>query len=418
MINDIAIPKAGVSYSLVIRLIFGHLIILSATYIAYGLITGHTLMPRHGNFLSGDAINYETIKNQGYSFDSSKQSTVAFFPGFPYLWRLTGLGVYGISILNMCLFLGGFAWLCRQFSPNRMEILIYLSLPPALFMYVPFSEALFFVPSALLLTGLLKRNTVMVIIALFLCSLIRSAANVFVPAIILMELIASDNPARMRNILFYIISSLSGIFLVAWLQYSQTGQWMGFMTTQQYWEVKLRFPVFPLHTWGNMQYLDGVCLLAGLVAAGILINMILKFLRKGERVYNKAYIFSLLFISGLTFFTIAFKGGNLFSLNRYLVPTAFFFVAFMFIVRERCFTYKQVAATMLFIFVFWLLFGSYVHIRVLLGYLVFTLYLSLYFLLNHASFRTSKFSFYLLYALNILVQVHLFYKFLGDDWIG
>jgi hypothetical protein len=138
--------------------------------------------------------------------------------------------------------------------------------------------------------------------------------------------------------------------------------------------------------------------------------------RAGES--NKAYLFSLLYISGLTLFTILFKGGNLFSLNRYLVPTAFFFVAFINIIRLRQFSYKQAGIILFCIFAFWLLFYSFVHIRAILGYLAFTVYLSPYLLLNHESARTRQYSFYILYALNIIIQVQLFYKFLDGKWIG
>src|ERR1017187_112782 len=225
MIQEIIPAERHPPYTLITRLIFIHLLVFTCAYLIYGLISGHSLIPLPESLLRYDALNYADINNKGYSYNESIGSNVAFFPGFPYLWRFTGLGIYGISILNLILFLSGFYLLCRQFAQNKTEILIYLSLAPIFFMYVPYSEALFFLCAALLLIGLIKRNNAMVIPALFLCCLCRSVATIFVPAIIIMELLAVDNNNRLKNIILYSLTAILGIFLVAWIQHNQTGQW-------------------------------------------------------------------------------------------------------------------------------------------------------------------------------------------------
>lgn len=410
--------NSNLSYSDIIKAVFLNLIILIVTYILFVIFTRHLLIPDPTSLLRYDANHYCNIKNNGYTFNENYGSSVAFFPGFPYLWKLTNLGIRQISILNLFIFLGSFVFLCKQFAHNVEDILLFLSLPTIMFMYVPYSEALFFVPSVLLLIGLKKRITWLIMMSLFLCSLCRSAANVFIPAIIITEIISYQNPSRIKNILLYILSSLSGIFLVALLQYSQTRQWLGFITTQKNWEVGLRMPNLPFHTWGDMQHLDGPTLLAGLVCCGIMIILFWDFIYKKVHQPNKAFIFSLLYVSGLTLFTIAFKGGNLFSLNRYIIPTAFFFVIFSTLIWQKKFTWKEVGLYGLIIFAFWLSIGSYAHIRVLIGFFLLTLYLILYLLINNDSKKIANISFYLLYGINIVLQVHFLFKFLDNKWIG
>ncbi len=411
--------KAPLSYLLIARYIIIHLLLLILVYIVYGFLTKQILFPSESAFLNMDAQNYLKIKNSGYSYSEAYGSLVAFFPGFPYLWKYSGLGLYGICFLNASIFLVSFLFLCREFAHNKFEILFFLSLPSILFMYVPFSESLFFATSTILLIGLSKRNTGLVMAGLFLCSITRSAANIFLPAIIIMEIIASENPSRIKNIFLYLLSAVSGVMLVVWIQFAQTGHWFVFLSTQKYWGVALRFPVLPFHTWGKMDYLDGASLVAGLIAIWMVLKYLYQFLAKKERFANKAVIFSLLYISGLTFFTIAFKGGAIFSFNRYIIPTAFFMVGLCYFIREKSFTYKQTAIAALVIFILWLpFFYSFVHILVITGFLILTLYIGLYMLLNHKNHSTRRTAFLVLYGINLIAQVFLIYKFTTLHWVG
>jgi len=406
------------SYWYILRYAGLHLLLLISVYIIYVLITGRELIHSPNSFYRNDVRFYAGIKNSGYNYVDYTGTNIAFFPGFPYLWRFTGLGIYGIIVLNILMFYSGFVLIAKQFVFSKKEILLFLSLPSLCFMYVPYSEALFFLVSVFLLCGMLKQNTIMVMIGLFVCSLCRSAANVFLPAIIITELIAASNPHRFRNILLYSFSALAGVFIVSWLQYSQTGEWIGFIKTQKYWGVGFRFPQLPFTTWGDKNYLDGGALLAGICASAMMVYYFFRWIFKVEQQKNKAFIFSLLCVAGLTFFTIAFKGGSLFSLNRYIIPTAFFAVAFSFSMRQLQLSFKQVWITLFCIFAFWLVMGSYVHILVLAGYLLFTLYILLYLFLNNKNALIGNIAFYLVYVINLIVQVMYFYQFTTGGWVG
>jgi len=413
------IKEEQLAYGAILKFIFIHFVLLAIAFAVYASCMHFPVLPQWPKFLAFDAGHYDIIKNNGYSFSPDHGSNVAFFPGFPFLWRYTGLGRVGISLLNLGIFVFSFSFLSCFFAKNKIEIFIFLSLPPIFFLFVPYSEALFFLPSSLLLIGLLKRNHIMIIAGLFLCSLCRSASNIFIPAIIATELLVIENAHRFRNIVLYTASSLAGMFLVAWIQFEQTGQWWGFMTTQSHWEVGFRKPEWPFRTWWGMEYLDGAALLAGVVVCVILIYMGWKFLKRQRPEENKAVLFSLVFIAGLTMFPVFFKAGNLFSLSRYIVPSAFFFISGIYLVRLREFSFKGVAVVFILILGFWLItFRGFRPASDIPGYFIISLYLCVYLLLNHKSAKIGIIAAWGLYAINIFLQAHLFYRHINGHWVG
>ncbi len=407
------------SYATILKYIGLHFVLLAAVYCVTMFLIGRPVIPPISYLLRYDALRYYTICHEGYTYIANAQSNVAFFPGFPYLWRFTGQGTYGIMLLNLVMFVAGLVLLCKRLAIKPKEMLLFLSLPPVFFIYLPYSEALFFLISSVLLIALYDDNSLLVMISLFSCSLCRSAANIFIPAIIIMEVIASSNPKRVRNILLYSLSSLAGVFVAAWIQFMQTGQWIGFITTQKYWGNILQMPRLPLHSWSwhNIAYLDGCSLLAGLCAIGMSVYYILRYISKGERQDNKPYIFSLLFVSGLTVFSVAFKGGDLFSLNRYILPTAFFALILSKALQRVSLSSKHILIVLFLMNAYWLLFYSFLHIQVFLGYFVLSLYLCLYLVSNKKGWQYNL-AFGLLYMINLAVQVHLFYLFSMNMWVG
>ena len=403
----------------ILKFIFIHFVLLGIAFFVYASIMHLPVLPGCEQFSAFDARHYDIIRTKGYSFSPDHGSNVAFFPGFPYLWRYTGLGFCGISFLNLGIFIFSFAFLCRHFAKSKTEIFIFLSLPPVFFFFVPYSEAQFFFTSSVLLIGLLKRNHIMIMGGLFICSLCRSASNIFIPAIIMTELFAVNNDNRLRNIILYVSSALAGMFLVAWIQFMQTGQWWGFITTQSHWEVGLRKPEWPFRTWFSLEYLDGSALLFGVVISVILIYMGWKFLKGQRPKESKPVLFSLLFVAGLSMFPIFFKAGSLFSLNRYIVPTAFFFISGIYLARLRQFSLKDVSIAFIFIFAFWMIsFRGFRPISDIPGYIMISLYLCLYLLLNNKSAKIATAATWLLYAINIFLQAHLFYRHINWHWVG
>ena len=395
-----------------------HLLFITLLFGALRLVNKQAIIPTVNELSAFDTDHYTNIKNKGYSFDPGKQSNVAFFPAFPYIWKYSGLNIYGISIFNIILFYISFIFLAYSFGFSAREQLLLLSVPSMFFMYVPYSEALYFGISVLLLTGLQKNNYVAASAGYFLSSLTRSAANVFLPAIILTEWI--DNKFKAwKNVFLYSFFTLAGIALVAYIQYVQTGYAFGFIQTQQYWEHRLQWPKLRFTSWGQYVWLDAAAFLFGVLCMYISAEMVLKFKHYfTDFTKNKALVFSVLCISGLTFLSLIMKGGSFFSLNRYIFPSAFFCLSSVYLLRCAKVEFSRLKYIFIGLFLFFTLFHFFVHISLILKYFVLSLYLCLYFLLNHTNPKVNKSIFWILYICNCLIQVYLANVFLADEWVG
>ncbi|RZK47761.1 MAG: hypothetical protein EOO59_17460, partial [Hymenobacter sp.] len=168
---------------------------LASAFYCFGVIS---YLPAEHTLRNWDVLWYEQIKNEGYVDIPGHISNVAFFPLFPYLWRWSGLGLLGISLANAGLFLAVAAWLARQLQlPARLQLLL-LSTPVLLFMIVPYSEALFFAWTALLVVGLRQRRLSWWLLGLLGCSLTRAASTLFVPVLLLLVVLWARQPGQAR----------------------------------------------------------------------------------------------------------------------------------------------------------------------------------------------------------------------------
>lgn len=394
-----------------------HFVFLVVLFGIYRVATSQRFYPDADRLAAiFDAEHYDKIRKEGYSYNPEKQSNVAFFPAFPYLWRWLGVNSYGITIFNILLFYTGiYLWL-RHFRPARNELLLYLSLPSMFFMYFPYSEPLFFVTALAILIGFKKNNMPLIITGLVLSSLTRSAANVFLPALILMELI-SANRSWPKLAIYCVVTILSVVF-VSFVQFQQTGEWLGFMQTQQHWGHELSFPKLPFLSWGDMLLLDAFALLIGFAVGCVTVYHIYNYIRFGITVKNRAYLFSILCISGLTLITLIFKMGYLFSLNRYFMPTAFFAVAGGILYQQLKPSNKTIAWAAVGIFLFFISFHFFLHISAVLKFALLTAYCTLYLFTRHFNTIIQKFAFWILYILNCGIQVYLADIFIAHEWVG
>jgi hypothetical protein len=93
------------------------------------------------NFIKWDTIWYERIMKSGYFWNPNEQSSVAFFPFFPFLWRFSHLSPIGVSVLNAFAFAGGATVFFRQFEFKTIEKFYLLSMPCLMFCFIPYTEA-------------------------------------------------------------------------------------------------------------------------------------------------------------------------------------------------------------------------------------------------------------------------------------
>jgi hypothetical protein len=369
-----------------------------------------------------DTQYYYSIGNYGYSYDPSHGSDVAFFPAFAWLWKLTGLYTQGMALVNVLIYIFSFSWLARAFRFTMKETLLYASLPSLMFMYAVYSEPLFFFTFTVLLIGLKRDNLALAAAGFFLCSITRSSVNVFVPAIIVMQLLSRAD-MKWQKMGLYLLASLAGIALVSYIQHEQTGEWLGFIKTQKYWQHKLQWPKLPFWTWGGKPgqpekeviWLDSFALMAGLACISLCTYYVIRWLRKKAYAIDDALLFSLLYLAGLTVLSLAMKGGGLFSLNRYLIPGAAFAIIFSRFLRFQ-FTNKQLWQLLGLIFILLTASHFFRHIRVILFSLAVLAFIALLLLYHRAD--KQKPVFWALYTIGFVLQVYLLMAFINCDWVG
>ena len=420
------------------RFVLIHIVFLLSGYTILHFLGVVNQVPNNYTIIKWDVGWFDSIRNSGYLFSNNSQSNVASFPLFPYLWKITGFTLIGISILNYLFFLTGIIIICNTFHLKQYELLLMLSLPSAFFFYIPYSESLFFLFGSVLLSGYVKKNSYMIMIGLFLCSLTRAVSLTFIPAIFLVEIFSNDINKHgliktLKFSLLYFSIVVIGIALVAFIQFKQTGIWFAFSKAQVFWAHHFQIPEFPLTTWDNWRliWLDGtafwVCILA-------LIILIIKFVKqiisaKNEVKYsNKAYLFSLVYLSFFVFYSLFYCGKDpnggttLICLNRYIFATPFFIIFFIDFIQSDNFSKIKYWGFLIFNILFWFLFGLYKPfngwsmVSTLIYFLIISAYLQVVLMFNSKNFIEKWWLG--IYCLNLFLQIYLFNVFLNNIWVG
>ena len=360
------------------------------------------------NFLNWDANHYNFIKEKGY-----KDFRLAFFPLFPIIWRFLDVGVYAIILINSLIFFISFYLLLKNLEIKKVkEILMYLSIPSFVFFYLPYSESIL---------GLKNNKNYLVYIGLFLSILCRPAFTVFIPALIITQLLNRNKEKISLTIGFYLLVSILGIISVGIIQFYDSGEWFKFFSEQKNWGNHLQIPKLPLTSWagGFIVRTDGFAFLIGILSGSFLSALILKLKWVKDTVLPKEVIFSLAYLGGITIAVLLFRGGSLFSLNRFVFATPFIIVVLNYWIRQQ-FNLKIKKLLLIFglIFIFWFLFGSYVHIQQILKFGLLSVYATLIFALKSDKETIRKHSLILLIIINFSFQIIFYIRFLNGNWVG
>lgn len=362
-----------------------------------------------------DAENYWLIAQDGYA----ESWLTAFFPLFPRLWSL-GFSFIEISFLNAVIFIFCISYITWKWKVSRFIHITFLALPSILFFFLPYSESLFFLFAALLLLGLSKRSVVLVLSATFLAALTRPTISVFIPAFWLLSLVEyrlGQKKFDWKTPLYGSIGSILGLFAVFWVQSMYTGEWFTFFESQKLWGNELRIPSLPFSSWGgnNIVKLDALATLVGL-SAGVFIVWSFFFKRKVAGI-NREVIFSLLYLAGTALLILLVRGGEFFSLNRFIFSTPFFLIVLHWVYESV--QWKRWYLLPIAFFVIALLFGAYVHIQALLKWLIMAGILAIWvFILMSKKQGRSLIVRNAMLLLLVLIQAYFFWRFLNSDWIG
>ncbi len=400
-----------------------------------GFIKG---FPADNTLIHWDANWYKTIVNQGYLFTEGQQSSIAFFPLFPMIWKLSHLSPLFISLFNLILMLSGMMLLRKTYNLNAREFMLLLSIPGLFFCYIPYSEAMFFLAGTLIIYGL-KRDHKMAVLGILLACLCRSASLIFIPIIIFAKLYnfqpKKNNRKLIIETLIMIVTAILSTLAVQIFLYIETGKFFALFAAQKEWHRIITMPKLYLTTWDGTRliWLDGLAFFTGMLSLCLCIIYLWKKIKHRHKTISPAFLFSLGYLTLVTITTLLFTGrdvmggSTIYSLNRFVFATPFFTVFLI-----MCFKNLKINRISIFVFIItslitWTLFHAHGYLwdlekfalpimKTKLYFGIIVLYSLLYLLLMNRKIKNNIWSG--VYVLNLILQIFLFNAYLNNFWIG
>jgi hypothetical protein len=379
-----------------------------------------------------DVSLYEDIALNGYYHDTlNRRTTVSFFPGFPYLWRLLHLSKQQISTFNFTLYCASFIWLSKAFNFQKIHRLLFLSVPSAIFYFLPYSESLFFLSSTIILIALKKHNYKLFLIGLAASCWVRSVGVIFLPGLILTYFMSQNTNKTfgIKQLIGGIILIILTTLLVFYFQYVETNEWFVFFEAQSFFGRNFSFPKFPLTTieGTSILWLDGFALLLSNYAIIVLCILFSKKIKNKLFAVDNSLILSIAYLSiigiigifygGITLFN---NGTSLWSLNRFIFSTPFFMIFISQIPKDII---KKNSKLAFFSLIFTLLeLGLYkknvqhtYYYHTLIYFIISSIY---YVITYYVALEKKLFLLKFIFITNIVVSVYLFDRFLSSLWVA
>jgi hypothetical protein len=367
------------------------------------------------NFLAWDAEHYFAISQFGYK----EKFITAFFPVLPAVWGLFGLTPELMSLVNFIIWLLILVATSKLLTLSNLEIVIIQLLPSTIFMGLPYSESFFAAACLIIMIGLKKNRIEVSGIGFFIANLVRPAGTIFIPAIIIIEMISKRSVAKkIRNILVLVGCNLLGLMAVSRFQMFYGWSWDISISAQAMWGNELQIPSLPFKSWGgnwNSRF-DGLVLFFVLA---VFARTLLTIYKDGIRSISVTNQFALLYVFGITASVVLFRGGLLFSLNRFVFSTIMGGLVFVYFFRNFNWSKKEMIIYSLGSLVFFLIFFSaYNHIQNLLGYGLFALIVCTLFFTLARYEGSNRINVIAGLVLLFGLQQYCLYLFLNNFWIG
>lgn len=388
----------------------------------FGLISLFVIATNQSSLIDYDFKYFDTENYLRIAKGDYLGYLTAFFPLFPLLWKTLGSTWIVASLLNICTYLFAYSFLSKQFNFSISQHLIYLTIPSSIFYYIPYSEAFFFLFSALILASLQKKQSIILYIALFFASLTRPIVYVFIPALILLYLNnRRDSFFTTRVLLFSLLSVILGLLCVFCIQFYYSNEWFSFFNVQREgWGNEIQLPKLPFTTWsGNfILVIDGIALWSSAIFGFAYLKSV-----KNSSFISNTNIpltaqFALSVIAGTGLLIVLTRGGSLFSLNRFIFATPFFIIGLHFLLKLN-YSRKLLLSLGISFVVFSILLGSYQHIKVFIKYLcIGTILTTFLFSLSVKKRNIRRASYSMLLLLLILLQTYFVYRVITNQWIG
>lgn len=371
-----------------------------------------------------DAEHYVEIKNNFYAnFRGENGDERAFFPLFPLIWRFSGLSQIGISVFNLIAYITSQSFIFTYLKLKKHEILALMSVPSLIFMYVPYTESLFYFGSAILFMGSIKKKNGIVFIAFLLLSLTRPAYSILLPAYLGAQFFLNQSLKKaLKKVSVAVLACTLATFIVGFIQKKYSGEWFGFLYAQKAspWFNVLQIPTLPFRSWEQFPAmpLDYFSLFFGVLSSIYLFTLFLKKIQRNQIVQNEIFIVSIFYIIGISLAVLLFRGGSFHSLNRFIFSTIFSQIFIIYSWRLIKFDFGKLILIFSLLALIWTLFNGFTHLRLILSFLGLTLYLLSLTQLNHYKPRIKILSSIVVILFGFIVQIFFLDAFFYWHWVG
>lgn len=385
------------------------------------------ILPDSKNLMYWDSAWYHDLAKNGYLYWTKGTSNSGFYFLFPLIWKLAGLNLYAIIVLNMAFMAAGFAIFTSLYKLSLAEKFLWLTIPSMYFCFIPYSEALFILVISVLFYGIVKKKVAIIWISLLLASILRPVSQVLFLAMLITELLTSPRNEWLKAIgrffKLYGLPILIGNIIFTLVQWYQIGIWFAFYKAEKHWGHEFAWPTLPFNsTYGpKLLWLNAIALFTGFIALCLLVGYGFKWLVKNVAQNDKLLVLSLLYMTGVSLITILFSPiwgiwtTNIYDLHRYLFVNPFFWVFLHRYTVNRTYKLKDYLLFLLLANVFWLTFEHYQHIRYVLYFNSSTLFMILYMMNTNKKLGWVPLA---ITAINFFVQVQMFQWFLAMIYPG
>jgi hypothetical protein len=391
-------------------------------------------------YIQWDGEHYFSIKNYGYNTEKVGGDYIfAFFPLFPFIWKISNLPPIGILFLNYIFFSISILILIKTLSETNnyfRNLMLSFSLPSIIIFLIPYSEATFMLMVSISIYGFMKKKYWIFFVGFLLASLTRPSFTFLLLSILGTELFYFVRHKNIKlgfvNMFYRIIPLLIGTLIVSLIQYGQgSGEMFKFIEVQKYWDNILTVP-HNLRDWSH----EGFAINIGIIFL-IFIPLLVLFLQlfhnqffvDEKQVLNykisKDYllILSLLYLIGNCLFIILFRGGSLHCLFRFTICSPFFYImlytSFDYI-RHIPANFRLFLISILGLSSFFVLglvdFSTFWNFSDF-GFFVLIATISLWFFQDLQSRKIYKTGIVILLLINLVWTTYLFNTYLINGWI-
>lgn len=307
-------------------------VVITALYFILLSIGFLSEVPNPKNLLSWDGSWYSSIVHDGYSLSRTEQSNTGFFPGFPYLWSILGMNVFGITVLNFLLFLTGAYLLKTITKSNSIGFALIVAIPSTFFFYLPYAEALFYFCAVLLIISWQNKRYLIVGLCGIMMSFVRPAFFFLIPAVIGILLLSKKPIKELKPTIIITLSLVAGAFFGFLVIGFEVGDLFAYSKSQiNHWEHEFKAPSFPLTTWRGYRilWLDGIALFLTIVAFfGLAIDFIRVRFRGLQSYFTNIEIVGLGYLLMILVYVLFFhpvenERTTILSMNRYVFCNPF-----------------------------------------------------------------------------------------------